>query len=216
VPQLGDLNFSFAELDCYKLAGYMFVCNATLEDTFINLGAHIQEQMVKGFKKAFDRAILKGTGATGKQLTGIIPNLPVGNLLVSSSDIGDIMVLYGQLPEEYTVTAAVMTKKTYVKHFLKQTLQVNSKGVLVIGSTANPSLPDGTPVKYVKNSIMDDDKMLVGDFGQYLLAQRKGMTMATTTEVKWIEEQTGFKIVGRYDGRPLKADAWLLIDLEEA
>lgn len=217
VSQLNNLEFSSVELDGFKLAGYMAVHNAILEDAFINLAAHVQEQMVKGFRKGLDRVILNGKGSAQKQPAGIIPNLKANHKVKSSPDFAEYLSNYSLLPDDANIEAAIMTRKTYFENFMPQTVHVDSAGRVVVADMRNPILPDGTPVVFVRkdSNMLTDGQVLTGEFSKYFMAQRKGMTIQTSTEVKFLEDQTVFKIVGRFDGKPLDVDYFLLITLEK-
>ena len=59
---LNDLDIGFAdvEVDCYKVGGYFKVCNATLEDSDIDLAAALLEALGQAIGIALDKAILYG------------------------------------------------------------------------------------------------------------------------------------------------------------
>lgn len=208
-----SLDFNLQELDCYKIGGFIAICNATLEDAFINLAVHIQEQLVKAIAVGLDRAILNGTGATGKQPAGIIPALVSGNKITVTSDYATVMSNFGLLPDDASNLTAVMTRATYYKHFAPQTIATTSAGQVISQSAGNARLPDGTPVVFTNKKNIADDRMLLGDFSKYLLVQRKGLQLAKSEEVRFLQDQTVFKGTARYDGKPIKKEYWLLFTL---
>ena len=74
---INELTFTFGQfaLDGYKVAGYIPVCNALLEDNDINLAAWIVEMLSESIGLALDKAILYGKGASYKMPMGIVTRL---------------------------------------------------------------------------------------------------------------------------------------------
>jgi len=210
-----DLDFSMLEIDCFKVGGFIAICNATLEDAFINLAVHIQSQIAKAIAVALDKAIINGTGAAGKQPTGIIPSLSAANKVTTKPDFPTLMSKFGLFPDDASNLTAVMTRKTYYTHFAPQTVATTSAGQVVAqNSGGGVRLPDGTPVVFTKKDNIADNEMLIGDYGKYFLAQRAGLQLAKSDEYRFIQDQTVFKGTARYDGRPIENDYWLLLTLQ--
>ena len=56
------------------------------------------------------------------------------------------------------------------------------------------------------------DYNIIGGYGvNYLLAERRGVVLAESKEVKFIEDQTVFKGTGRYDGLPTAGKAFVAV-----
>ena len=57
------------------------------------------------------------------------------------------------------------------------------------------------------------DYEIVGGFvGNYLMAERAGVEFASSTEVRFLQDQTVFKGTARYDGRPLAGKAFVIVN----
>ena len=57
------------------------------------------------------------------------------------------------------------------------------------------------------------DYCVIGGFGDaYALAQRQGATFATSDQRFFIEDQTAFRGVARYDGKPVFPDSFVIIN----
>lgn len=200
---LGELNA--VELDSYKLGGYVFLCNAMIEDSAIDLADYINNEFAKGIAIALDKAIYSGTGNTGKQPEGITKTVTetteVKTVLDLLSAVGEI----GITGLNYTggEVCIVANRKTLYKFLYPETYGKDANGKLVYGLGSN--LPDGTKV-YMSNVIADDE-VVIGDFKNgYTLGIRKEMTFDSNDRIKWIEEQTGYKVSGRYDGKVVRKD----------
>ena len=55
-----DLGFFDTEVDCYKVGGFFAVCNATLEDSDLNLASELLTALGQAIGFALDKAILYG------------------------------------------------------------------------------------------------------------------------------------------------------------
>ena len=60
-------------------------------------------------------------------------------------------------------------------------------------------LPDGTKIEYSK--AVPEGEILCGYFKEYKLPIRSEMIFDSTDQVRWIEEEIGYKISGRADGK---------------
>lgn len=207
-----DLDFSKTDIDCYKVGAFISICNATLEDVMINLAAHIQEQLVASVRRALDWVILNGEPGA-KQPTGILPSLPFANKITSSAKFSELYPHFGLLPDDVGELTAVMTRATYYEMFAPQTILPTASGQVVMPPFTR--LPDGTPVVFTSSKNLPNRKMLIGDFSKYLLVRRADIVLAKSTEVKFLQDETVFKITARYDGKPLKNNYWLEITLTQ-
>lgn len=187
------------ELDNYKLGGYIFLCNATIEDSSIDLAAWIEEEFAKAIANALDVAILSGEGAEQKQPEGITTKV------TEVTDVTDLSgaLLAGAIEADGEITY-VMNQATYTKHIGTKFLNPDANGKFVLA--IDKVMPNGA--KIVINKNVPADEFIVGDFyNGYVLGVRKEVRFDTNDRLKWVEEQTGFKVSGRYDGKV--ADATL-------
>lgn len=61
---INELNLSFYQvsIDCHKVAGYFSICNATLEDSDVDLATELLTAIGQAIGYALDKAIVYGTG----------------------------------------------------------------------------------------------------------------------------------------------------------
>lgn len=216
-------SFKPVEADGFKVGGYVPVSNSVLEDSMINLASYIETRIAQAISKALDKAILKGTGPTGKQPLGIIPSLHNDNKPAAFVyNVGKIMEHVGDIDDgENSVgeIIAVMKRSTYYKQVVPNTVTFTADGKQVVQSVASPTLAG---VRVVFNNNMDKNAVLLGDYKKYLLAERAGVEILSSTDVKFIEDQTVFKGTARYDGKPTNLDEdgktkdWVLVTLLDA
>ena len=63
----------------------------------------------------------------------------------------------------------------------------------------------------VELDFVPDSQIIGGYMDLYLLAEREGTTLEQSTEVKFIEDQTAFKATARYDGKPVRGEAFVIV-----
>jgi len=60
------------------------------------------------------------------------------------------------------------------------------------------------------------DNVIIGGYGSlYMLAEREGVTLAMSEHVQFIEDNTVFKGIARYDGRPVFGEAFVAINIDQ-
>lgn len=230
------IGFSDVELDCYKVGGYFKVCNATLEDSDIDLAAALLEAIGQAIGIALDKAILYGrnTNSTLKMPKGIVSRLvetsqpadypatarpwvdlhtsnvkTIANTQVGVALFQDIITNAGAAKGKYSrgEKVWVMNETTYT--FLKaQALSINAAGAIVSGMEGTMPVVGGI-VEVL--DFMPDYVIVGGYFDLYTLAERAGAQFAQSEHVAFINDQTVLKGTARYDGQPAIAEAFVAI-----
>lgn len=238
---LNELNLGFndVEIDCFKVAGYYKVCNAVLEDNDIDLATKLLEALSQAIGLAVDKAILYGRNSvsTQKMPLGIVSRLaqtsepsnypttarPWGDLhtsnivslsagLTGAALFKALVLASGKAKSNYSrgEKVWVMNETTYTK-LMAETVSVNANGQIVTGVAGTMPVIGG--VIEVLNFI-PDNTIIGGYFDLYLLGERAGAQFAQSEHVFFIQDQTAFKGVARYDGQPVIAEAFVAIGLE--
>ena len=235
---INELTFTFNQvtLDGYKVAGFVPVCNALLDDNDVNLASWIVEMLSESVGLALDKAILYGKGSAYHMPLGIVTRLaqqsapadypktmrPWADLhtsnikSISASDTGAAFWAALQLAAApaYNKYARgemfwAMNSKTYASLKAKA-IATNLDGAFVamIGGT----LPIISGDIDILEFMPDND--IVGGFGDlYLLGLRQGMTVESSREVQFIQDNTVFKGKMRADGVPVIAEAFVAINI---
>ena len=236
---INELNFVFNQvtLDGYKVAGYVPVCNSLLEDNDINLASWIVEMLSESIGLAMDKAILYGKGSASRMPLGIVTRLAQEN---APSDYPanapawvdlhetNILKIGGDSVTGAQFWSALMTATgaTYTR-YNRGTMfwAMNSKTYAVLKSklitftatgdiVANlfGSLPIVTGDIDVLEFIPDGD--IIGGYGDlYLLAQRSGMSIESSYEVQFLQDNTVFRAKQRADGMPIIPGAFVAINI---
>lgn len=216
---LGELQA--VELDNFKLGGYLFLCESFVQDVnenkhhSITIANYIINEFAKAIAEALDKAIYEGKGASEKEPEGIknvIKNTKkVTNILELLGVIGSIDVgFYEHNAPQGSITVAA-NRSTLYQFIYPETWGKDSNGKLVYGM--GNTLPDGTGI--ITSNVIPDGEVVVGDFNQYILGVRKDMTFDTNDRLQWIEENIGYKIRGRYDGKVINPKAFARCKFEK-
>ena len=227
-----DLGFNDVEVDGYKVGGFIPICNATLEDSDIALATEIIAALGKAIGIALDKAIVYGLGT----------KMPLGFVtrLAQTSQPADYPAT-ARTWVDYHSTHITKTNKTGVDLFkwivqsrklvsnrysngkltwimnenthtdlLAESLSINAAGAVVAG------LNDTMPIiggDIVELPFMADGDIALGYLDTYLLAERAGVAIASSEHARFLDDQTVFKGTARYDGLPVIAEAFALINI---
>ena len=230
-----DIGFNQVEVDGYKVAAFIPVCNAVLEDSDVSLADEIVLAIGTAIAKALDKAILFGKGV--KMPTGIVTRLaqtsepadwdtngPAWTDLHTSNvlkiNVGSetgvafftaLIEKLGLAKPKYSSDGLfwVMNRKTHIK-VLTKALAFNANAALISNTTLMPVL-GGTIVEFENDEIADNE--IIGGFGgNYLLAERAGLKFASSDIPLFLEDQTVFKGTARYDGKPVAGEAFVIVN----
>lgn len=236
---LNELNLAFndVEVNCWKVGGYFAVCNATLEDSDIDLAAELVSAIGQAIGLALDKAILYGTGT--RMPLGVVTRLAqtkapsdypatarpwadlhTTNILsVASGTTGANLIAaivgdFGAAKDKYSrgEKVFVMNEATYTA-LMAATVSVDASGRIVAG------VSDTMPVIGGIIEVLDfvpDNVIIGGYFDLYLLAERAGQKFATSEHVRFLQDQTVFKGTARYDGTPAIAEGFVAIGINGA
>ena len=238
---INELNFVFNQitLDGYKVAGYVPVCNSLLEDNDINLASWIVEMLSESIGLAMDKAILYGKGSASRMPLGIVTRLaqtaapsdyPANAPAWADLHESNILQIGGSSStgaafwsELMTATGATYTRynrgtmfwamnsKTYAA-LKSKLITFTATGDIVANLFG--SLPIVTGDIDVLEFIPDGD--IIGGYGDlYLLAQRSGMTIESSYEVQFLQDNTVFRAKQRADGMPIIPGAFVAININD-
>ena len=229
-----DLSFYAAELDGYKVGGFIPVCNANLEDSDIDLAAEIITALGQAIGYALDKAILYGTG--DKMPLGIITRLAqtsspanypaaarpwadlhTSNIQTISSSLSGVAMYKALMTDAAKAKGKysrgekvwVMNETTYTA-LKAEMLSINAAGAVVSG--IDGTLPVIGGIVEVLN-FMPDNVIIGGYFDLYVLAERAGTRIDRSEHVKFLDDVTVFKGTARYDGLPAIAEAFVAIGI---
>lgn len=214
IGTIADISF-----DGYKIGKATFVDNSMLQDSIINLDDYVTKKLARAIALGLDNAILNGEGAAKKQPEGIITKLPSDRkLTVDASKLINIVKPIGMIDtgkDAVGEIVSVMKRSTYYNRVLEYTIQTTSNGD-VVGKLPNIAQPNLLGIRVVYNEKMADDAILYGDFSKYTMIDRENITITNSEHFKFLSDQTAFLGKGRFDGKPTKINAFVLVTLTDA
>lgn len=235
---INELTFQFNQitLDGYKVAGYIPVCNALLEDNDVNLASWLVEMLSEAIGLAIDKAILYGKGASYKMPLGIVTRLaqsskPSGYpdnapawVDLHTSNLKSISA--AKTGAEFWADLQVDAGACYTKYSRGEMFwAMNSKTYALLKSKAITFTASGDVVSNIYGllpivtgdiDILEfmPDGDIIGGYGDlYLFAQRSGMAIESSREVQFIQDNTVFRGKMRADGAPIIAGAFVGINI---
>lgn len=235
---INELTFAFNQIvvDGYKVAGYIPVCNSLLDDSDVDLAGTIVEMISESLGLAKDKAILYGKGAASKMPLGIVTRLaqtsqPAGYPTTAPAWVdlhtsNIIQINSADEPVAFWASLALAVGNTYNRYARgKQFWAMNSKtqatlkSKLITFAASGELLARFNGVMPIVEGDVDvlefmPDGDIVGGYGDlYFLAERSGMTIESSREVQFIQDNTVFKGKERCDGQPVIANAFVAINI---
>ena len=239
--RLNELAFAFSavELDGYKVGGFVTICDSVLSDASdVDLGEEIVENLLRAIGQAVDKAIVFGTGSTGKMPVGFVTRLAetqkpvywndqqgewtdlhntnVLTLNLSSSTgvayFQGLMAAMGKAKPNYTngKTVWVMNRATH--------MQIKAAGLVFTDAGALVSAMDGSiPVEggtVEELEFMPDGMIAGGYLDAYIMGEREGSSWKRSDEVLFFDDMSAFKATARYDGKPILGEAFVAFTID--
>jgi HK97 family phage major capsid protein len=236
-----SIGFNDVEIDCYKVGGFFKVCNATLEDSNVDLAGEILTAIGQGIGYALDKAILygKNSSAANKMPEGIVTRLAqtetpadypstartwvdlhstniltIASTVTGASLFQTILLDSGVISDKYSKDGLVWAMNKTTKNYLTaQAMSVNANGAIVSGFENTMPVIGGQieVLDFIPNYVI-----IAGHFDDYLLAERAGKKFAQSEHAFFLQDQTAFKGTARYDGKPVIAEAFAVIGVNDA
>lgn len=217
IPEGETGTITNVDFDGYKVGKIIFVDNCLIEDSIINVDDYVCKRIAKALGKAIEKATLVGEGPTKKQPTGIVPSLSdTHKVVVNNPKIIDIVKHIGLIDTGEEVVGeiiAIMKRQTYYNHLLGFSINVDSNGN-VVGKLPNLNNLDLLGLKVEFSQYMAEDEILFGDFNKYTLVEREDITVDNSIHVKYAADQTAFRGKGRFDGKAVNKDAFVLVSMK--
>lgn len=228
-----DLSFYGVEVDGYKVGGFIAVCNAMLEDSDIALATEVITALGRSIGYALDKAIVFGTGT--KMPLGIVTRLAQSSKPADYPAAGRAWVDYhsthitktnttGTALFKAIVGAKKLVSNKYSKNSLvwlmsenthcdliAESIGVNSAGAIVAGMQNVMPIIGG---EIVELPFITDGDIVFGYLDTYLLAERAGTQIDSSEHARFLQDQTVFKGTARYDGQPVIAEAFAVLNIK--
>lgn len=235
---LNELTIGFFQdaFGCWKLGGFFTICNANLEDSDLDMAAELLTTLGQSLAYTDDKTYIYGNGTSMPM--GIVTRLaqesqPAGYPATArpwadlhTSNIKTIANTYtGMGLFQQLVLAAGNAKGKYARgekvwvmneftynYLMAQAMNVDAAGAIV--SQVNGTMPViGGIIEVLPDSIVPDYNIIMGYMELYRRVNRAGAKYASSDEYFFLSDQTVFKATERWDGKPLIAEAFVLIGI---
>lgn len=229
-----DLTFNDAEVACWRVGGYFDICNATLEDSDIDLASELLTVLGQAIGLALDKAILFGLGTrmplgvfTRLAQTAAPADYPAtarpwvdlhtSNVKSIAASVKGIDLFRTFLTDTAAAKGKysrgekvwVMNETTYTA-IVAAAMNVDAGGAIVAG--VNGQMPVIGGIIEVLDFV-PDNVIIGGYFDLYLLAERAGTRLDQSEHVHFIQDRTVFRGTARYDGLPVIAEGFVAIGI---
>lgn len=230
-----SLDFTQLEMDGYTLAGYMAISNAVLQDDAdLQLLTSILNAMGEANARALDKAIVYGTGkkmpvgfvtrlAAATTPTwwnndqGDFTDLHTSHILKLDIDTTSGAAFFGTLIEALGIADPkysdgrvfwVMNRKTHIR-LMSKALAFNAAAAITAGINNTFPIVGGDIVEL--EFMADND--IAGGFGSLMrMAEREGLSIASSDIPLFLRNMTVYRSIGRYDGKPARGEAFVMVN----
>ena len=228
-----ELGFNDVETDGFKVGGFFKVNNNIIEDNDIDLASQLIEALGIGIAKAIDKAIVYGTGI--KMPLGFVTRIFQETAPENRSknerewkDLHQSNVIKIENKEGVKLFQQIVKCKKIIKNdynsdnliwimnqsthtdLIAEAMGCNMSAAIVSGMNNTMPVIGG---EIVELNFMNDGDIAFGYMKNYKTVQRKEMKIGQSDQVKFIEEQTLFKGTARYDGKPVIAESFAIMNI---
>lgn len=229
------LDFTQLEVDGYMLAGYIAISNALLQDdSDLQLLTSIINAMGRANALALDKSIVYGTGkkmpvgfvtrlaATAKPEwwgndQGAFTDLHSSHILKLDIDSTSGAAFFSTLIEALGIADPkysdgrvfwVMNRKTHI-HLMSKALAFNAAAAITAGINNTFPIVGGDIIEL--EFMADND--IAGGFGSLMrMAEREGLSIASSDIPYFLRNMTVYRSIGRYDGKPARGEAFVMVN----
>lgn len=205
--------FGRAELDAKKLTGFALVPNELLQDSLISFSALIETLWPQALAFFEDLAFMSGTGA-GEPLgflgAGNSAGVAVDKESGQAADtivVENVIKMYSRMLPSSLARGIWVCSPEAIPELYTMALSVGTGGGPVMLTNVTGPAPMtifGRPLVVSEKAgrLGDRSDLAFVDLSYYLIGDRQQMTAASSTEYKFGEDKTAFRIIQRVDGRP--------------
>ncbi|MBD9723451.1 phage major capsid protein [Streptomyces caniscabiei] len=205
--------FGRAELDAKKLTGFALVPNELLQDSLISFSALIETLWPQALAFFEDLAFMSGSGA-GEPLgflgSGNSAGVAVDKESGQAADtivVENVIKMYSRMLPSSLARGIWVCSPEAIPELYTMALSVGTGGGPVMLTNVTGPAPMtifGRPLVVSEKAgrLGDRSDLAFVDLSYYLIGDRQQMTAASSTEYKFGEDKTAFRIIQRVDGRP--------------
>lgn len=211
--QESNPKFGRIELDAKKLTGFALVPNELLSDSLISFAALIERLWPSALAFFEDSAFTTGSGA-GQPLGFLGSRNPASVAITKESGqtaatikTQNIVKMYSRMLPASLNNAVWLCSPEALPQLLTLSLEVGTGGapVMLVDASAKPTMTMlGCPLIVTEKAgrVGTRGDLAFVDLSYYLVGDRQLMTADSSTDYRFGNDQTAFRILQRVDGRP--------------
>jgi len=203
-----------AELKLYKMAALIYATDELLSDSPIALETFLTTLCSTEFALTKDEDIINGSGA-GEAL-GVM-NAPClvsvtkeTNQVAQTIVFDNVAKMWSRMYSPSRRNAVWLINQDCMTQIAKMSITVGTGGAPVMVVNAATDIPQsifGAPIIWSPHcqTLGTTGDIILGDFNQYVTITKAGMgemETATSIHIKFVEDETAFRFVLRFDGQP--------------
>ncbi len=206
-----SMKFGRVELDAKKLTGLSVVPSELLTDSLITFAALIEAKWPQALAWFEDTAFIRGTGAgeplgfLGNPATVVVAKQT--GQAAATIQIENINRMYARMLPASLNRAVWLVAPGAIPEILEMALPVGVGGApVMVANAAGPAPMSiyGRPLIVTEklSALGTQGDVAFVDLSYYLVGDRQTMTAASSTDYRFANDQTAFRILQRVDGRP--------------
>jgi len=205
-------DFAKCELKLNKMAAFVYATDELLNDSPIALETFLSTMVSTEMALTKDEDIINGSGAGEAQ--GIM-NSPA--LISVGAETGqaattiifpNVLNMWSRLHGPSMRNAVWLISQDSMQQIMRMSVTVGTGGAPVVVMNATTALPErifGAPIIWSPHcqTLGTTGDIIVADFSQYITITKAGQGMETATSIhlKFLEDETAFRFVVRFDGQ---------------
>jgi HK97 family phage major capsid protein len=209
---LTDSNPKFGRvvLDAKKLTGLSAVPNELLQDSIVSFSALLESLWPKAIAFSEDAAFQTGSGVgepKGYRGAANKAAVAINRGTASTIKYTDIVAMYAQMLPSSLSRAVWICSPDAIPQLLQMSLTVGTGGNSMFVVNATDSMPMsifGRPLIITEKAspLGTRGDLSFVDLSYYLVGDRQQMSMDSSTDYRFGNDQTTFRIIQRVDGQP--------------
>lgn len=200
------------ELKLNKLTAVIYATDELLNDSPIALETFLTTMVSTEMALTKDEDIINGSGAGEAQ--GIMNSPALISVTKESSqpattiNFDNVLKMWSRLYGPSMRNAVWLISQDSMQQIMKLSIVVGTGGAPVIVANATTALPErifGAPIIWSPHcqTLGTTGDIILADFSQYVTITKAGMGIETATSIhlKFLEDETAFRFVVRFDGQ---------------